>query len=199
MYNNDIKLTIFKHINDIISMISFCNVDKNTRKLCSTKSFWNYEFNKYNLTMTNISYTETQEWINEFMKIKYATQYMNEILLYNTINPNNIIYISCKNKEISIYTFLNIITQLGLTIMDCYPFYSMKNLWLKPLIKKKQMIVKYIELFKRPNIYSLIINITIPYITLCNEQSFQFKLTKLQMSNFIYLSYLNNLLNQFNK
>lgn len=50
----DAYVEISLAIDDIPTLINFCNSNKDTRKLCSTRSFWEKQFNKYRLPLKKI-------------------------------------------------------------------------------------------------------------------------------------------------
>ena len=71
----DIRISIFEQIDDVKTLISFCNVDKENRQLCSTRAFWVKQFNKYNLLLLNINYIESRDWMEEFLTRYYVKNY----------------------------------------------------------------------------------------------------------------------------
>lgn len=64
---NDVRLNIYQHL-DIDEIIHACYTDKYAVKLCSTKSFWDNVFVKYNLPVPVENYKHVNEWIMAFTR-----------------------------------------------------------------------------------------------------------------------------------
>lgn len=94
----DVYSEISFAIDDVITLINYCSIDKQTRNLCNTRFFWEKQFNKYNLPLKNdIKYTDTYSWIQLLLKTQNVMNKLNHVI-------NN----TTKNKLISAFMKVNI-------------------------------------------------------------------------------------------
>ena len=96
----DIRKTISYHIDDFNSLVSYCQLNQQTRQMCSKSSFWIDIFNQWGLDLPAVLPTHVDDWINEF----YAIYNTNHILYYLTLRKT-----AQKNVTVSLvfttYTF----------------------------------------------------------------------------------------------
>ena len=77
----DVHYNISSAIEDVLSLINYCSTDSNARRLCSTRSFWENQFNRFNLPLAeDVYYTDAYDWIQLLLKTKHV---MEELHLLN--------------------------------------------------------------------------------------------------------------------
>ena len=110
------------------------------------------------------------------------------------------IYIYCKNKIISLYKFIDILNNIGLTTINPHIIYGHNNdLLLKMLNIRQLIVINYIVIYNHYSAYSLTLNINPKdnmdlYLTY--NESVRFVLTKEQLINFLHQSLLDHLLDR---
>ena len=76
----DIHYNISSDLADTLSLINYCSTDSNARRLCSTRSFWENQFNRFNLPLDeDVYYTNTYDWIQLLLKTQYVMDKLNQL------------------------------------------------------------------------------------------------------------------------
>lgn len=116
----DIWRDVLYTINDIDVVKEACKNNKVADKLCSQQSFWLEYFQKNNISMVNINYDNSCDWIEEFIFVKIKSKEVNNLIrcLYKR---NNCIYGLYYWVDIeSNYNFLSLTDGLKNCILNEY-------------------------------------------------------------------------------
>ncbi len=88
----DINYNISLAIEDILSLINYCSTDKKTRNLCTKRSFWQEQFNRFRLPLDDhIQYDNPYEWIQLLLKTKYIMNKLSTSTLLTIFFKENIL------------------------------------------------------------------------------------------------------------
>ena len=80
----DIKRPIALYMDDVETLVAFCNTNKDSRKMCSTYDFWKSQFEQYDLPL-NERPTTTEEWIDLYKTTFDIVNKVNLILSKYTV------------------------------------------------------------------------------------------------------------------
>ncbi len=79
----DVNYNISLAIKDISSLINYCSTDKKARNLCTKRSFWQEQFNRFRLPLDDhIQYDNSYEWIQLLLKTKIVTETLDKLNIY---------------------------------------------------------------------------------------------------------------------
>ncbi len=80
---------ILKHIDDLPTLIYYCNTNKKLLKLCSSEDFWAYKLNQYQLPMPTINMTLSM-WFKLYNRIIKIDKWLNSKDVDITLHYNEI-------------------------------------------------------------------------------------------------------------
>jgi len=196
----DIRKTISYHIDDFNSLVSYCQLNQQTRQRCSTSSFWIDIFNQWGLDLPETLPTNANDWINEF----YAIYNTNHILYYLTLRMTEQPHVNVSVVSTT-YTFdesqedlnyyIRLMNMIGIDIIPYYHFtrhFEMHNLN-RPQIIDNIVIRLYHTGFIKDK-YEIVFNFEKPveaYQSLIKDIKNYYQLTisfitKEQMTLFLY-------------
>jgi hypothetical protein len=100
---------ILKHIDDLPTLIYYCNTNKKLLKLCSSEDFWAYKLEQYQLPMPSINMSLSM-WFKLYSKIIKIDKWLNS-----------------KNKNITLY-YNEIGDDIVISLILLYEMYSRSNI-----------------------------------------------------------------------
>lgn len=188
----DVNYDISLAIEDILSLINYCSVDKKARNLCNKRSFWQQQFNRFRLPLDDhIQYDNPYEWIQLLLKTKNIMEKLNKL------NERPIISVLFK-KDILLTDILNVIkNESEIDVSDLQPYfddnYDDNDDFIQGLKENYPFMINEILITKRGNRYflALIINNIedipggVEFLQDSDEIAFNFRLKKHELENII--------------
>ncbi len=156
MESSDIQYSISGAIDDILSLINYCSTNKSGRNLCSKRSFWEQQFNKFNLPLqNNVQYNNPYEWIQLLLKTKYIIDHLNQL------NTTQKIKSATLNVNIPFFTILQIMKNENIIDKSIEHYfdddYNDNDEFMEAINNHYPLIINNIIIQKRGNNYSLIL------------------------------------------
>jgi len=139
---------------DVVNLKNSCNMDKEARKICSTKTFWKKLYDKKSLKLPPINYTNPENWLVDYEKellIKHKMNRIISVLKNPTVNDFEGDAHPLEIQKLFIYsddTPFNLFKNLKLfkdkndyeVIIEWYKWLLLKNI---PDIVPPQIIIDY--------------------------------------------------------
>ena len=147
----DIREPISFFIDDINSLINYCSIDKEGRTLCSKRSFWKSQFDKFNLPLNeDVYYSNAYEWIQLLIKTKAIMNFINTPKKFESKDYDIVISLPVLFEIIEKSYHIDYDDLMYRMEEEKYP-----SEFLDAFENKYPMLINYISVSKRDNTYNI--------------------------------------------
>lgn len=116
----DIWTTMLHNINNIDIVRDACQNNEIANKICSSNEFWLQFFKKNNISLVNVNYDNSADWIEEFVFTKIKSKEVDHLIRYLIKHRNYVCGLYYWVDIESNYDFLSLTDDLKNHILNQY-------------------------------------------------------------------------------